>query len=137
MKNNHRSGQALLEFALVISLCALLLGGTLEFGRTWSAAQVLAGATRDGARAAAVVPASQRMTVATARVQSAAAAYFAPSALAVSVTSGTTAGGEPIVTIGVTGRMTPLFGSTILPAVSNLFTLFRSATMRDELTPGP
>ena len=134
----NRYGQGTVEFALTATLCGLLLAGLLELGRAFSAAQVLTAAARDGARAAAVVGSANRATTATARVESTAAPYFAPTALNVTVTSGTTAGLEPIVTVAVRGRFRPLFGAAILSATADdLFTFSRSATMRDEIATGP
>ncbi len=50
----RRSGQALVEFALVVPLLLILLLGVVEFGRAWNAYQVVTDAAREGARIAAV-----------------------------------------------------------------------------------
>jgi Flp pilus assembly protein TadG len=47
-------GQALVEFALVIPLLLLLMVGIMEFSRAWMTQNILTGAAREGARAAAV-----------------------------------------------------------------------------------
>ena len=44
------SGQALVEFALVLPLLVLLTLGIVEFGRAWNARQVVTDAARAGAR---------------------------------------------------------------------------------------
>lgn len=49
-----RSGQALVEFALVAPLFLLLLVGVFEMARAWNIYQVMSNAAREGARAAAL-----------------------------------------------------------------------------------
>jgi len=49
-----RSGQAMVEFALVLPIFLLLVIGVIEFGRAWNLAQTLTDAAREGARRAAV-----------------------------------------------------------------------------------
>jgi Flp pilus assembly protein TadG len=48
------SGQALVEFALILPVILLLMVGMLEFARAWNLHQALTDATREGARRAAV-----------------------------------------------------------------------------------
>lgn len=50
----NRRGQALVEFALLLPVLALLLMAILEFGRAWNAKQVLTDGAREGARLAVV-----------------------------------------------------------------------------------
>ena len=65
-------GAAAIEFALVASLLIVLVFGIIEFGRAYSEYQVLQGAAREGARAAAVrAPASEVV----ARVRESAGSY--------------------------------------------------------------
>jgi Flp pilus assembly protein TadG len=45
-----RSGQALVEFALVMPLLLLFLVGIIEFGRGWNVHQVITDAAREAAR---------------------------------------------------------------------------------------
>jgi len=47
-----RSGQALVEFALVLPLVLLLVVGMLEFARAWNLHQTMTDAVREGARRA-------------------------------------------------------------------------------------
>ena len=56
MKRFHadRSGQNLVEFALVVVMLLLLVAGICEFGRAWNLYQILANAAREGARLAAL-----------------------------------------------------------------------------------
>lgn len=49
-----RSGQALVEFALIVPLLLLIAVGVAEFGRAWNLQQVITGAAREGARTAVV-----------------------------------------------------------------------------------
>lgn len=51
---DHPSGQALVEFALVVPIVLLLALGIVEFGRAWNAHQVLTDAAREAARTAVV-----------------------------------------------------------------------------------
>ena len=51
---SDRSGQNLVEFALVVVLLLLMVVGICEFGRAWNLYQVLANAAREGARLAAL-----------------------------------------------------------------------------------
>lgn len=51
---DRRSGQALVEFALVVPLLLILILGVVEFGRAWNAYQVVTDAAREGARISAV-----------------------------------------------------------------------------------
>ena len=49
-----RSGQALVEFALIVPLILILVLGVVEFGRAWNAYQVITDAAREAARTAVV-----------------------------------------------------------------------------------
>jgi Flp pilus assembly protein TadG len=51
---SREDGVAAVEFALILPVLALILFGTLEFGRVWSQYQLYQGAAREGARCAAV-----------------------------------------------------------------------------------
>ena len=51
---SREDGAAATEFALILPVLALILFGTLEFGRVWSQYQLYQGAAREGARCAAV-----------------------------------------------------------------------------------
>ena len=121
-------GQAMLEFAIVAVLFATLLAGILEFGRVWSAANVLNAAARDGARLAAVT-ATNRSTVTKSRVEQVASTYFTGSNITVNTTGGKGPSGEPIVTVTATGKLDMLFGNWLL---GKTVTLSRATTMRDE-----
>ncbi|HEX5386797.1 MAG TPA: TadE/TadG family type IV pilus assembly protein [Gemmatimonadales bacterium] len=52
-----RSGQSLAEFALVLPVLLLLIGGIIEFGRGWSISQVVTDSAREGARSTVVADA--------------------------------------------------------------------------------
>ena len=49
-----KSGQSLVEFALVLIIMLLLVVGIIEFGRAFNVYQVLTNASREGARLAAL-----------------------------------------------------------------------------------
>ena len=49
-----RTGQNLVEFALVVVMLLLLVVGICEFGRAWNLYQILANASREGARLASL-----------------------------------------------------------------------------------
>jgi len=49
-----RRGQALVEFALILPLLAVLLFAIIEFARVWNAKQLLTDAAREGARLSVV-----------------------------------------------------------------------------------
>ena len=51
---SDRSGQNLVEFALVVVMLLLMVVGICEFGRAWNLYQILANAAREGARLAAL-----------------------------------------------------------------------------------
>lgn len=52
--SRNDSGQALVEFALVVPIFILLLLGIVEFARAWNVYEVLTDAGREGARRAVV-----------------------------------------------------------------------------------
>lgn len=54
MSRKKRRGQALVEFALVLPMLAVLLFAIIEFARIWNAKQLLTDAAREGARVAVV-----------------------------------------------------------------------------------
>jgi Flp pilus assembly protein TadG len=49
-----RSGQNLVEFAIIVVLLLSLVLGIIEFGRAWMTFQVITNASREGARLAAL-----------------------------------------------------------------------------------
>lgn len=56
------SGQAMVEFALVLPILLILVLGIFEFGRAWNAYQVLTDAAREGARVAVVADGTNTAT---------------------------------------------------------------------------
>lgn len=50
----NRSGQATVEFALVMPILMLIMIGIFEFGRAWNTQQAITDAAREGARKAAI-----------------------------------------------------------------------------------
>jgi len=130
-------GQALVELGIVVVLLLTLVMGIIEFGRAFMIANMVTHAAREGARIAAVVPATQRsangIILSPASIQQQVLAELANamdvSAISgVSVVQGTT-GGIPTVTVTVSGQVPFVFD---LPGVGTSFTVARSATFRDE-----
>lgn len=70
----NRSGQALVEFALVLPILMILTFAIIDFGRAWSASHALADAAREGLRIVVVKDASQGIPEAEAAI----AARLAP-----------------------------------------------------------
>ncbi|HEV8376803.1 MAG TPA: TadE/TadG family type IV pilus assembly protein [Candidatus Polarisedimenticolia bacterium] len=64
-----RSGQSMVEFALVVVMLLLLVVGICEFGRVWNLYQILANAAREGARLAALPTGFTNAGAVTTRVQ--------------------------------------------------------------------
>jgi Flp pilus assembly protein TadG len=64
-----RSGQNLVEFALVVIMLLLMVVGIVEFGRAWNLYQILANAAREGARLASLPNGFTTTEAVTARVQ--------------------------------------------------------------------
>jgi hypothetical protein len=52
--SENRSGQALVEFALIVPLLLLLIIGLVEFARAWQTHQVITNTAREALRAAVV-----------------------------------------------------------------------------------
>jgi Flp pilus assembly protein TadG len=78
-------GAAAVEFALISTVLILILAGILEFGREYSKYQILQGASREGARLAAVRATNDEVV---ARVNEAAAPFTPTNTPAVSTASG-------------------------------------------------
>ena len=78
----QKSGQSVIEFALVLPLLLLVLFGITEFGRAWATQNVLTSAAREGARIAIIT--GPDVTLVTSRVTSVcAAAGITPTAVTV------------------------------------------------------
>ena len=127
-------GQAMMEFAVVATLLAMLLAGVLEFGRVWSAALVLNAAVRDGARLASVTDKNNnRVSTVKSRVESTAASYFDKPKLNIQVQTATVSG-QPIVTVTATGTLDMLFANW--PGLGKKIDISRAVSMRDETVAG-
>jgi Flp pilus assembly protein TadG len=129
-------GQGLVELGIVILVFAFLVMGILEFGRAWMLANMITHAARDGARAAAVLPPSNRdangiitdSSPIQARVTSQIQNVMNPAGLTV-VVDQPTAAGIPLVRVAVNGSVPYLFD---MPGVGSSFAVARSVTFRDE-----
>lgn len=104
-------GQTVVEFALILPVVLLLLGGMLEFGRVFHDYLVVTAAAREGARTAAV--GSDNATVISTVKE--AASTIDRGSLTVGVTPSTRVRGES-VTVKVTNKV-PL----IIPLISVFF----------------
>ena len=129
-----RSGQAMVEFALVMPVLLILVVGIVEFGRAWNVQQVMTDAAREGARKAAVwdesvVEADVRNTI----MRALATSSIDTAAATVTYTGWNGGTNDPVtVSIAVPYRFT-FFGPLIGWATgkSNI-TLATSFTMRNE-----
>ena len=129
-------GQALAETGIVIVLFVSLVMGTIEFGRAWMIANMITHAARDGARIAAVVPATGRSSNGTISSTSAIQTQVLNEISNVMPSSGFTVnvtqpspGGIPMVQVQVTGTVPYLFN--LLPGTTS-FAVNRTVTFRDE-----
>lgn len=66
--HHHQTGAAVVEFALVLTMLLLLLGGMYDFGKAFWYYDALSKATRDGAR---VLSTASKATIGTAGVRDA------------------------------------------------------------------
>jgi Flp pilus assembly protein TadG len=57
----NQRGQSIVELGIILVLFVTLTFGTIEYGRAWMVANMITHAARDGARAAAVDPAVNRV----------------------------------------------------------------------------
>ena len=124
--------------AIVIVLLATLTMGVMEFGRAWMINNMIVQAAREGARAAAVAPRTNRdpdtgLILSTAGIETLVKGQIAGVLDAASVAAFTvnvtqpTVGGIPVVRVTVNGSA---------PYIFNLggtdFSVARSVTFRDE-----
>lgn len=129
-------GQAIVEMGIVLVLLVTLIMGIVEFGRAFMIANMITHATRDAARAAAIVPAGSRNTsgiitnVAAIEglVKTQLTGTVDTSVLTAKLTQ-TTTSGIPTVTMTVTGTVPYVFN---LPGVGPTFSVNRAVTFRDE-----
>ena len=125
VQGKRTSGQAIVEFALLVPILILIVMGVIEFGRLWMTMITLSGAAREGARVAVVTgPNEELVEAAVNNVLD--AAGFDEATITI---SGPNAAGEVEVTVEMT--YTVLTGS-ILPGLSGTMQLARSAVMHWE-----
>ena len=145
-------GQSLVELGITIVLLVTLAMGIIEFGRAFMIANMVTAATRDGARAAAVVSAANRdpttgqissasksaiQTQVVNEVNSIAPSLFTTSNVAVCQStldaSCPSVGGINTVTVTSTGSVRYIFN--LVPGIGNAFNVGRQITFRDEGRP--
>jgi Flp pilus assembly protein TadG len=131
----------------VVLLLVTLVMGVVEFGRAWMVLNMITNAARDGARAAALQPPTNRYTsgtnqgkiIDTSSITSLVHAQIAnvlgttaANAMSVSVAypdQGVSPNVTPLVQISVGGSVSYIFN---LPLVGTSFAVNRSVTFRDE-----
>ena len=145
-------GQSLVELGITIVLLVTLAMGIIEFGRAFMIANMVTAATRDGARAAAVVSSTNRdpttgqinntsksaiQTQVVNEVNSVAPNLFASSNVAVCQStldaSCPSVGGINTVTVTTTGAVRYIFN--LVPGIGTSFNVGRQITFRDEGRP--
>ena len=139
-RRGRRRGAALVEFALVATLFLTMLLGMLQFGIYLSATNTLWNGAREGARLAAVLPASLSTTDADGQIRAQIIKTIAPlqaSKTIVSVTPNTS--GARVYGVAVTVRVSyDMRSKLFLPFPDKLFgrslgkTYITYATMRKE-----
>jgi Flp pilus assembly protein TadG len=121
------SGNAVVEFALVLPIMLMILFGITEFGRAFAVVQVLNASAREGARLAAVTAPDQGAV--TARVNEVlAAAAVTPASITL---EGPVGNPEATVRVTVTSNFT-IFSGTVLGDFSGTIALQGAAVMRHE-----
>ncbi|HZA91587.1 MAG TPA: TadE family protein [Gemmatimonadales bacterium] len=124
-------GQALAEFALVLPLLMLLIGGIIEFGRAWNIKQAVTDAAREGARYYVIqddLDDAGKTTMVTEKVNERLALASIDSAtVALSV-----AGEDKTVSISTQYRMSFVSALMKWAGAPEGITISTSATMRDE-----
>lgn len=130
-------GQMLAELGMTIVLFMLLSLGVVEFGRILMIVNVVTHAARDGARSAAVVPASGRNS-GTIQNWSGIEAQVTNQIANVTTVGFTvthaqpTDGGIPMVEVTVSGNVPWLFAPFLLPASATSLPVTRTVRFRDE-----
>jgi Flp pilus assembly protein TadG len=125
-RSNRTSGQAIVEFALLLPILIIIVLGIIEFGRLWMTMITLSSAAREGARVAAVTAPSQTQVEAAVNRVLDAAGLSEAAAITI---SGPNDENEVAVTVEITYNV--LTGS-IVPGLSGSMQLARSAVMRWE-----
>ena len=97
---SREDGVAAVEFALILPVLALLLFGTLEFGRVWSQYQLYQGAAREGARCAAVAADPDQNCVIQDQIDHAAEPFDTSHDASVTIGGGQAANGCTTSTVG-------------------------------------
>ncbi len=124
-KTRRSDGQALVEFALLVPLLALIALGIIEFGRIWMTMNVLASAAREGARIAAVTSPDQ------ARVQTAVENMLNAADITGATITTTGPNSDNEVTVRVQIDYTVITGSFV-PGLNSTMQFSRSVVMHWE-----
>jgi Flp pilus assembly protein TadG len=127
-------GQAMAEMGFVVTLFVTLVIGTIEFGRAWMILNMITDAARNGARIAAVVPATGRDTSGIITNKTVIQNQVLTEVRNVMTTTGLTAtltqptiSGIPMVQVQVSGSVPYIF-----KLVGTSFSVSRTVTFRDE-----
>ena len=132
-----RSGQSMVEFAIIVVLLLSLVLGIIEFGRAWMTFQVITNASREGARLAALPTGFSTAGAVTTRVNDyLTSANLDPGRASVTATNvdGAT-GTDAVVTVQYSADMLflgPVLGFLGTSTVPGTLLLTGQATMRNE-----
>ena len=126
----RESGQALVEFALVLPILVLLLLGIVDFGRAWMTKQVVTNAAREGARSGIAAGA-------TAGDVSQAVSNYLDAAHLTGTVSVNVGGVGPVVPPGTTTSVAVNYSlqtlsGRIIPGWTGIVQVMHTATMRHE-----
>ncbi len=122
---HQRKGQAIVEFALVITVLSMIIFGIIEWGRLWMTMNALTSAAREGVRVAAVTsPDPARVRDAVENVLDAAN---------LSGVSISTTGPNDDNEVRVTVQMDyPILMGSIVPGLNGTIHITRTSVMRWE-----
>jgi Flp pilus assembly protein TadG len=122
---HQRKGQAIVEFALIITVLSMIVFGVMEWGRLWMTMNALTSAAREGVRVAAVTSPDQ------ARVN--AAVQNVLNAANLSGVSISTTGPNDDNEVRVTVQMDyPILTGSVVPGLNGSIHITRTSVMRWE-----
>jgi Flp pilus assembly protein TadG len=137
-RQTRTRGQALAELGIVIVLFVFIGLGIIEFGRAWMIINIATHAARDGARAAAALPATSRdasgFVTNWATIETAVETQIQDNTgqtMTATGDSNADVGGVPMIALRVQGDVDWLFFHTPL-GFGPTFQVDRTVTFRDE-----
>jgi Flp pilus assembly protein TadG len=124
-RDDRCKGQAVVEFALIVTLLIIIVLGVFEFGRLWMTMNVLSGAAREGVRIAAVTDPDPALVMSAVENVLEAANITG----ATVTTQGPNSNNEVTVTVEIDYTVTT---GDFVPGLTPTFELSRSAVMHWE-----